>query len=146
MILVEHGFVDYTLETRAFLKIYDVPDVKQLIRGVELCLVIPLEEVPLLERVPLVGVISDEVQEILECRVGLTLIIGLHKVYDPQVLPIVEATDVRLIQDGLDDWDTLWHYGENYRLIVFDPLREASEVHDWASVQDLGVSHKPELY
>jgi hypothetical protein len=83
MILVEHGLVDDTLEVRVFLKIYDVPDVKQLIRGVELCLVVSLEEIPLLERVPLVGVISDEVQEILEGRVGLTLIIGLHKVYDP---------------------------------------------------------------
>jgi hypothetical protein len=83
MILVEHGLVDDTLEVRAFLKIYDVPDVKQLIRGVELCLVVSLEEIPLLEWVPLVGVISDEVQEILEGRVGLTLIIGLHKVYDP---------------------------------------------------------------
>jgi hypothetical protein len=83
MILVEHGLVDNTLEVRAFLKIYDVPDVKQLIRGIELCLVVSLEEIPLLEWVPLVGVISDEVQEILEGRVGLTLIIGLHKVYDP---------------------------------------------------------------
>jgi hypothetical protein len=83
MILVEHGLVDDTLEVRVFLKIYDVSDVKQLIRGVELCLVVSLEEIPLLERVPLVGVISDEVQKILEGRVGLTLIIGLHKVYDP---------------------------------------------------------------
>ena len=146
MILVEHGLVDHTLETCTFLKIYDVSYVEQLIRRVELCLVIPLEEIPLLEWVPLVGVISDEVKEILEGRVGLTLVIGLHKVYDSQVLPIVEATDVCLIQDGLDDWDTLRHYGKNYRLVVFDPLREASEVHDWAGVQDLGVGHKPELY
>lgn len=101
MILVEHGLVDDTLEVRVFLKIYDVSDVKQLIRGVELCLVVSLEEIPLLERVPLVGVISDEVQKILEGRVGLTLIIGLHKVYDPKVLPIMESTDVRLIHDGL---------------------------------------------
>ena len=123
MRLVEHNLVDGTVDYRVLINIHDVPDVKQLIRRVKLCLVIPLEEISLLERVPLVWVFSDEVQEILEGRVGLTLVIGLHKVYDPQVLPIGEATDVRLIQDGLNYWDSLWHYGKNNRLIVFNPLR-----------------------
>lgn len=145
MRLVEHDLVDGTVDYRVLLYVHDVSDVKQLIHGIKLCLVIPFEEIALLERVPLVGVFSDEVQEILEGRVGLTLVIGLHKVYDPQVLPIGEATDVSLIQDGLDYWDSLWHYGKNYRLIVFNPLREASEVHNWAGIQNLGICHKPKL-